>query len=146
MFSAAQYNFKWLKQWHLCHLLGEAVPEMVSFTPESSLKFSLLRKFGLAFHMGQWEGFAFLLLKELVSQKTCCLCCLRATLTSEAEISFCCLSFQFTCRAMGWRCIPFWVTHTFSELSTKGQASGINSSLAWSYTKPLSAFFTLTAV
>lgn len=59
-------------------------------------------------------------------------------------MSFHCFSLQFTCRARGRRLIPFWVTHTSTELSTKGQASGINSLLAWTYIKPLSTFFTLT--
>lgn len=63
---------------------------------------------------------------------------------TEVEMNFHCFSLQFTCRARGQRHIPFWVTHTSTELSTKGQASGINSLLAWTYIKPLSTFFTLT--
>lgn len=97
-------------------------------------------------HRAMWRCCPSLLLKEHVSQQTCCLSILRTTLTSEAEMSFRCFSLQFTCRARGRRCIPFWVTHTSTELSTKGQTAEINSSLTWTYTKPLSTFFTLTTV
>ena len=147
MFSAAQYNFKWLKQWPLGHLFGEALLETskLHFWMQSELPFA--QKVWAYFpHRARWRCCPSLLLKEHVSQQTCCLSFLRKTLTSEAEISFCCFSLQFTCRARGRRCILFWVTHTSTELSTKGQASGINSSLAWTYTKPLSTFFTLTTV
>lgn len=52
-----------------------------------------------------------------------------------------CFSLHFTCRARGWRCIPFWVTHTSTELSTEGQIPRINSSLAWTNAKKKKALF-----
>lgn len=55
-------------------------------------------------------------------------------------MSFHCFSLHFTCRAREWKCIPIWVTHTSTELSTEGQIPRINSSLAWTYTKKLSTF------
>lgn len=55
-------------------------------------------------------------------------------------MTFRCFSLQFTCRARGQRCIPFCVTHTSIELSTKGQALGMNSSLAWIYTNHWALF------
>lgn len=140
MCSAAPYNFKWLKQWPLGHLFGEAVPETGKFHSWIQTELPFAHKVCAYFpHRARWRCCPSLLLKEHVSQQTCCLSFLRTTLTSEAEMSFRCFSLQFTCRARGQRCIPFWVTHTSTVLSTKGQAWGINSSLTW--TNAIDHFF-----
>lgn len=141
MFSAAQYNLSNSSNNLSVSCLGRLLQTLVSITPESSLNFSLLRKFGPYFpHRAMWRCCPSMLLEEYVSQQTCCLSFLRTTLTPEVEMSCHCFSLHFTWRARGWRYIPFWVTHTSTELSTEGQVPRTNSSLAWTYTKQLSTF------
>lgn len=141
MFSAAQYNLSNSSNNLSVNCLERLFQRLVSITPESSLNFSLLRKFQPYFpHRAMWMCCPSLLLEEYVSQPTCCLSFLRTTLAPEAEMSFHCFSLHFTCRARGQRCIPFWVTHTPTELSTEGRVPRTNSPLAWIYTKQLTLF------
>lgn len=137
MFPAAQYNLSNSSNNLSVNCLGRLFQKLVSVAPG----FFFAQKVWAYFPRGaRWRCCPSLLLEEYASQQTCCLSFLRTTLTPEAEMSFCCFSLHFTCRARGWRYIPFWVTHTSTELSTEGQIPRINSSLTWTYTKQLSTF------
>lgn len=137
MLSAAQYNLSNSGNNLSVNCLGRLFQRLISITPESSLKFLCSESLGLFSTKGKVKVLSFSLVRGICFPAYLLPLIFEDNINSRGGNEF---SLHFTCRARGWRCIPFWVTHTSIELSTEGQIPRINSSLTWSYTKQLSTF------